>query len=122
MKIEVQLSAKSQEHIDFLIKAYKEVYECPKQINGRTLIHIYPKSDTINDNDGHSSGFYDAINCEVHIYNTDNMTVFKTKHHDQIELEVPCRTRIFKDLSTMLLIDCPVTFGNCQSLEERKVR
>lgn len=120
MKIEVPLSHKSLQWINFLKDNYKETKELPSKINGRTLIHIYPKEDTLNDNNDNSTGFVDVLNCEVHIYNTDNMTVFKTRKHDQIEVEVPCNVRIFKDLSTMLIIDTPVTFGMFQSLEVRK--
>jgi len=121
MKIEVPLALKSHDHIRNLAKIYTETNEPPKIINGRTLIHIYPKSDTIEDYSDDSHGFVDALNCEIHIYNTDNMTVFKTERHDQVEMRVPCNVRIFKDLSTMLIIDTPVTFGWYQSLEVRGV-
>jgi len=121
MKMEVELSKKSQEYIDFLTENYTQIFECPKQITGSTLIHIYPMKDTLNDESEDSSGFEDALNCEIHIYDKDNRTVFVTKTHDQIEVEVPCNIRIFKDLSTMLIIDTPVRFGMFQSLEVRKV-
>jgi len=121
MKIEIPISHQSQKQINYLTKNYTETKEVPEKINGRTLIHIYPKEDTIEDGTDDSRGFVDALNCEIHIYNTDNMTVFKTKRHDQIEMRVPCNVRIFKDLSTMLIIDTPVTFGIYQSLEVRKV-
>lgn len=121
MKIEIPISLESQKYVDYLTKTYTETDEVPKRINGRTLIHIYPKEDTIEDGSDDSHGFVDAFNCEIHIYNTENMTVFKTKRHDQVEMSVPCNVRIFKDLSTMLIIDTPVTFGLYQSLEVRKV-
>lgn len=87
-----------------MFKDYKEVKKPIEEIKGRCIIHIYPKKDTYEE-DGELYGYYDALLCEMHIYDCNNEIVYKTKYHDSIYLDVPIGTRIFKDLSTMLVID-----------------
>ncbi len=119
MRIEVIHTDHAENYLKDVFDGYVEVDEFPTELNGRTIIHIYPKEDTF-DTDGSLTGFQDAYNCEIHIYNVESKTVYKTKRlHDQIELDVPCRIRSFKDLSTMIIIDAPIKLYNFQSLEVR---
>lgn len=115
-KIEIPLHNKSEQYLREILAEYKETKELPSIIKGRCIIHMYPYEDTYED-DGCLVGYIDAIHCELHIYDIENKTVYKTKMHDEIRVDVPCRVRIFKDLSTMLIFDTPVSFNNWHSFE-----
>lgn len=120
VKIELPIHNESIEYLNLLeLDKYKELNKLPQNIKGRCVIHIYPYEDT-NDGSDCGKGFIDAFNCELHIYDEDNKSVFKTKGHDEINVRVPCKVRIFKDLSTMLIIDTPVKFFNGQLFEVYK--
>lgn len=71
------------------------------------IIHMYPKEDTYEEN-GELNGYIDALFFEAHIYDTKNMTVWKSKKlHDGImpyaDLNVS-QIKVFKDLSTMIVL------------------
>ena len=102
-----------QESVDYLKEVFKEYKEVDKplyEIKGRCIIHIYPKKDTYEE-DGELYGYCDALLCEMHIYDCNNELVYKTQNHDSVYLDVPSGTRIFKDLSTMLIIDGGITIS-----------
>ncbi len=121
VKIELPIHNESVEYLELLaLDDYEQINELPENIEGRCVIHMYPYEDTNNGTEG-GNGFIDAFNCELHIYDEENKTVFKTKRHDQIDVKVPCKVRVFKDLSTMLIIDTPVRLFNGQSFEVCKL-
>jgi len=103
-ELRVQIEQESVDYLKTVFDDYIEVYNPIEEIQGRCIIHIYPKHDTYNI-EGELNGYIDAILCDMHIYDLNNKVVYKTRYHDSILLNVPCETRIFKDLSTMLIID-----------------
>jgi hypothetical protein len=118
MKIEIPIAKESEAYMQRVLSQYKEVNQMPSRITGRTVIHMYPQRDTRRiDDEGKLDGFIDAYLCELHIYDIENQTVFKSRGwNDEVDLtNVPSRIRIFKDLSTMITIDTPVRLLNCQS-------
>lgn len=116
MKVEVKHHPDSEKFIKETFNAYKEIDELPKFIEN-CIIHIYPKSDTIvNGIDNDLEGYIDAYNCELHVYDCKNKTVYKSKLHDEVMADAKCKIRIFKDLSTMVIFNEPVKFISGQSL------
>lgn len=119
MKLEVPHSNESLWFISEIVKNYKQVYVLPKTIKSTCVVHMYPYKDTILEC-GATEGYINAYNCILHIYDVDNKTVFKTIWHDEIDISVPCRIRIFKDLSTMIIINVPVEFVFGRSFSIRR--
>lgn len=116
MKIEVPLNKESKELIMETFSNYKESAKLPKVLYGRTIIHMYPKEDTIKD-DGEVIGFHDSLFFNFNIYNTTTEKVYKRSGlYDEFVIEVPCRIRTFKDLSTMIIIDQNISIGGSQSI------
>ena len=76
MKIEVPLNEESKELIKETFAGYKEAVKLPNVLYGRTIIHMYPKEDTIKDN-GEVIGFQDSLLFNFNIYNTTNESVYK---------------------------------------------
>jgi hypothetical protein len=71
------------------------------------IIHIYPKYDTYNA-DGELEGYIDSLFCDIHVYDIERMTKWKSKRtHDGImpfaNLNID-QIKIFKDLSTMICL------------------
>jgi len=116
IKQEIEITQQSEDYIKEVLSWYTETTKQPKPFKGRTIIHIYPKEDTIEPN-GNLKGFIDTFMSNVHIYNTVDKTVYKINNKDNVEVNVPCQVKIFKDLSTIIVIDKPIRFGWFQSLE-----
>ena len=116
MKIEIPISKVSEQYIKDTLSRYIEIEDMPKQITGRCIFHMYPYQDTTDENGG-LVGYQDAILFNLHIYDIDNMTVWKTSNKDSLDIDVPCKTRIFKDLSTMVVIDGGVKLHSFQAFE-----
>jgi hypothetical protein len=111
MKTEVDITQHGMDYIRKTLSQYLETNKIPESNIGRTIIHMYPVEDTYT-KDGELNGYMDAIFCNYHIYNINDMTVFKTQRlHDALHLKVPCEVKVFKDLSTMIVIDEPVMFN-----------
>ena len=109
-ELKVQIEQESVDYLQEVFKEYKEVDKPLYEIKRRCIIHIYPKKDTYEE-DGELYGYCDALLCDIHIYDCDNKLFYKTQNHDSVYLDVPSGTRIFKDLSTMLIIDGGVTLS-----------
>ena len=110
----IKISEKSKKMINEVFSRYKEV-ELPSildgiKIDGRTIIHTYPTSDTQDDNDDELDGFIDALLFDVHIFDVDKSLVYKSKGHDRIDYYGfnIISQEVFKDGSTMIIIDTPV--------------
>lgn len=105
IKNEVNLHDKSIEYIKEALGQYSEVEHM--SIVENPIIHLYPKKDTYTE-DGELAGYIDSLFFEAHIYNTKNMTVWKSSDlHDGIipfeDLNVS-QIKVFKDLSTMIVL------------------
>jgi hypothetical protein len=125
MKIEVPITKFSEEYIIATLGQYKEISEL-EPISGRCIIHMYPKHDTVKDDNGDDlRGYLDAMNCDLHIYDVNKMTVYKTEYHDAISLydtNLSIMVKVFKDLSTMIILDIrdktkKIKFGNFQAFD-----
>lgn len=106
IKNEIELHQNSVDYVKETFSRYIEVYDLSKRIKN-PIIHIYPVEDTF-DKDGSLNGYTDALFFKIHVYDTENMTVYKgEKLHDGIlpfkNINVS-QIKIFKDLSTMLVL------------------
>lgn len=116
MNTEIPLNEKSKKIIEETFSSYKEATKIPNILYGRTVIHMYPQKDTI-ENDGELIGFEDSLLFNFNIYDTANRKVYKRIGlFDEFVIEVPCRIRSFKDLSTMIIIDKNISIGGSQSI------
>lgn len=116
MKIEVPLNEESKKMIEETFSKYKEGIKLPKVLYGRTIIHMYPTKDTI-ENNGELIGYHDSLLFNFNIYNTATERVYKRIGlFDEFVMEVPCKIRSFKDLSTMIVIDKKISIGGSQSI------
>ncbi|MFC0903716.1 hypothetical protein ACFHWD_03305 [Clostridium sp. MT-14] len=111
MKLEVKHTKSSEEYLKKVFTKYKEVdkYCNLITVNGRCVIHLYAKEDTRHDNSNVFTGYGDAYNCEVYVFDEEKKLYYKTKYHDQVEIDrdVNACIRIFKDLSTVIIIPLP---------------
>jgi hypothetical protein len=82
-----------------------------KVIN-RAIIHMIPTHDTTSE-EGNLYGYCDALFFKIVVYNTDTMEYYSLNNRDAVNIEVPTETRIFKDLSTMIICrkPCKIDFG-----------
>lgn len=108
MRMEVPISKDSEDYIMRVLKDYNSVDDRIQQIEGRCLIHLYPKEDTMINGKDELHGYIDAMLCEMYVYDTKRMEKYYYGWVDQVDSEVPCRVRVFKDLSTMLIFDKPI--------------
>lgn len=97
---------------------YKEVCESECK---RLIIHMYPEKDTYNIDSGELYGFSDSLFFRTIIYNTDNLKYYDYSLHDEIRLEVEHQIRIFKDGSTMIIINQPCIIGCGMSFAVYKI-
>jgi hypothetical protein len=115
MKIEVTHHKDSEYLINQTFEMYAETNEFPYTIEGRCIIHLYPESDTITD-DG-LEGYQDAMNCKLAIFDCERRVVYYSKRmHDSVFLLVPSSVKVFKDLSTMIIIDGGVNLSRGQGI------
>lgn len=109
MKLEVPSSKRSQEIIRGCDLRYNKTEDCPVMIRRKCYLHIYPKEDTLQDS-GSRLGMFDSYLSEIHIFNTDNNTVFvMPRLYDNVSIQVakPISVRYFKDLS--IFVEVPGT-------------
>ena len=121
MILDVPTSMRSCYMIKDLLSRYTEVDRAPTIITGKCIIHMYPCRDTIVDHDDSSCGFIDSLIFDMHIYDTSDMTVYKSNnYHDRIELNVPAHVQVFKDLSTMIVVldGCQFRYGQSVEVNE----
>lgn len=111
----IKLSKQSEQYIRETLDKYKPVDGLPADFTGRTILHLYPTQDTMQENG--LVGFEDALMFDIKVYVPKRKVVYTVEWRDQVELKVPADIRIFKDGSTMIIIDKPFTFGYYQSLE-----
>lgn len=112
----LEITREMQSYIDGTLAEYKpaELETMPPVLRDRTILHLYPTHDTGDD------GFVDGLFFDVKVYNSRQ--VWTIEGRDQVELNVAApRVRIFKDGSTMLIIDRPVSIRAYQSMEVNEV-
>lgn len=104
LKQEVDITEEGISLIKDTFKGYKKV-ELINKISGRCIIHLYPKEDTIDEHSDNLNGYIDAVLFEAKIYDCRNLEYCTVRDRDSVYSSVPYETRIFKDLSTMLIFD-----------------
>lgn len=81
---------------------YQLVEDCTKDIINHCIIHIYPYSDTYDEN-GELNGYADALLFKAIIYNLDTMECCVLTNKDAIDIgKIKTKIRIFKDMSTLI--------------------
>jgi len=104
MKQEIKLHESSYETIKDVFSMYEYVEETPEMIDGKIVLHLYPICDTV-DESGDLIGFNDAVFFKLRIYDVEKRVFYEQSHHDEICLDgLGSNIRIFKDLSTMIII------------------
>lgn len=82
----------------------------PRTIDDQWIaLHIYPYKDTISNE---LQVFKDSLLCTVRVYLDSDKTYYELSNIDDIYIEVPNHIRIFKDGSTMIIINAfnnPIT-------------
>jgi hypothetical protein len=115
----IELHEKSLEYIEEAFKDYTEIFEdFPTLISGRTVIHLYPTQDT-RDSSGELTGYNDALFFDAKIYLTEPKIFFTLSGRGELEIGIHVWTRIFKDRSTMIIIDEDFQLDIFQSLRLR---
>jgi len=117
----IKISQKSKDYLK-VFEDYKldHIQDWNPKFSGRVIFHLYPVEDTMNDENDNLQGFIDALLFDVHVYDCKNMKKYEIKNRDQIEINVlPHNTkiRIFKDFSTMIIVDRGCQLKIFQSLE-----
>lgn len=85
---------------------YRQTNKLWEDTINRCVIHLIPVEDTI-DEEGHCHGFVDSLLCKAIIYNIPKMEYYILENVDSVNLNIPTQTRIFKDLSTVIICDRP---------------
>ncbi len=110
MKLEINTSKKSGEIIKGCEYRYSRTKDMPASVRNKLYLHIYPKKDTLQD-DGERLGIFDSYLSEIHIFNTDNNTVYVLPRlYDNVDIQVSkhINVRYFKDLSIFIEVPGPV--------------
>lgn len=116
----IELHEKSLEYIEGVFKDYTEIFEnFPTLISGRTVIHLYPTQDT-RDKSGDLTGYNDALFFDAKFYLTEPKIFFTLPRRDEIEIQIHVWTRIFKDGSTMIIVDEDFQLDIFQSVRIRR--
>ena len=101
----IQLHPDSQKLIDDTYSKYTQIPIPADQHtidNQWVILHIYPYADTIQDE---PQGFRDSLLCRVRVFLEHDKTYYELSSIDDIYIEIPNHTRIFKDGSTMIMIN-----------------
>lgn len=119
---EIKLHQESINYLNRIFTDYNEVESLSKIVEN-PIIHMYPKKDTYEE-DGELDGFIDAIFSEVHIYDTVNMTVWKSKSLSDglasyADITVK-QIKVFKDLSTLVSLSGKYSISPFQEMTIRK--
>lgn len=127
VKNEVELHQESVKYIREVLGMYTEIDRLDDTKHFKNpIIHIYPIKDTYDVN-GELRGYIDSIFFNLHFYDTENKTVWKSKRsHDAI---IPfmananfSQIKIFKDLSTLIALSGNYRVnGSFQAFEIEKV-
>ena len=114
----MKISKKSQKMIKDVFSSYKEETPMPnKFLGGRTIFHLYPSGDTQNDKNDDLAGHRDALLFDVHIYRPKERVKYPVIHdRDTIDFLFPTSVKIFKDGSTMIVVDRPIAIGVTQAM------
>ena len=120
--MDVKLTETSTGMIKDIFARYKKAEgDLPDGLTGRTIFHIYAKSDTINQ-DGDLEGFEDSLFFTLKVFNMVSMSYWEVRNRDSVELDrygfaIGADIRIFKDGSTMIIVDGDIEICWYQAVE-----
>ena len=120
----IEIHQNSIDYVKEIFSKYTETTEL-KSTYKSPIIHMYAKEDTY-DEQGNLNGYIDGLFFELHLYDTENSTVWKSnRYYDGIcpfdDLRVS-QIKIFKDMSTMIALSgLHEVNGSYQAFEVRKV-
>ena len=109
MKLEVPHSKDSEKYIKDVFSAYKEVFEPIYATERSCIIHLYAKKDTMIDGKDNLTGYRGSYLCEIRVYDPAKKIMYVHEYSDAVYIEKPCQVKVFKDLSTMMFVENPVT-------------
>lgn len=108
MFLEVKHSQNSLDILKKITEDFSQTNIPLREVKGICIVHMQPLQDTVSDN-WNIYGFIDSYNCEIKIFDYKKKLFYVSQTlHDEIDIQVPCKLRVFKDLSTMLIIRFPV--------------
>lgn len=122
IKNEIEISSESEEYLK-LLDDYERLDEFDEllsldslRLKGETFFHLYPVRDTLRQ--GKTTGYIQMLESRVVIYNADKKKIkFESRRlHDRIDLHVPAKISIFKDLSTMIEVAGDIVVELSQSI------
>ena len=91
------------------------------KIQGRTILHIYPHKDTINDKNDDMTGYVDALEFVLKVFDVKNRKCYETYCDSICFLDkIQTSIRVFKDQSTMVIIDEPCQIHQGHSVTIRQ--
>lgn len=104
---EMVLCERSKAMIGEIFGRYTPIDKLPDSITEKIVIHMYPTKDTLSDDPNvyDESGYDDALLFEAKFYLTESKRVYSIQSRDSIEVRVPAEVKIFKDGSTMVVIN-----------------
>jgi len=119
MKIEVPISKESEQYITETFAQYEQVDEPIRYIDKKCVLHLYPKEDTMIDGKDNLTGYMDSMICELYVFDVGERKAYHCKFCDAVNVRgvLTQQTKIFKDLSTMIVIDEPVNINYYTAVE-----
>lgn len=119
MKIEIPISRDSEQYITKIFAQYEQVYKPIKHIKEKCVLHLYPKEDTMIKGKDNITGYIDSMLFELYVFDVAERKVYKHKFCDAINVNgvLSQQVKIFKDLSTMIVIEEPVKINYYKAVE-----
>lgn len=120
--ISVSISNDSLQLIKDVNSMYKEVDKPIEYVNGRCIIHLYPMKDTMLDGEDNLTGYMDAMLFKIVVCDVDKRIKYTREYVDSVSADFGYGTRIFKDLSTMMIFDksCEISYGSTTFIYEKR--
>ena len=119
----MEICNKSKDLIENTYNLYKKrELKGDEVFDERLIMHLYPNEDTMNDENEESSGYEDALISKFRIFDAENATEYTgTFFCDEVYIcdddkKLSVKIRIFKDKSTMIIID-----GKCKLIRGQAV-
>jgi len=99
----IEITNKSKKLIRNTFSLYKEIDKIPLIITEKTIIHIYPSEDT-DKKDG-LIGYWDSLLFTCKFYFMPSMTFYEIKNRDGINIDISSKIQVFKDESTVIILN-----------------
>ena len=102
----VEIQPKSMDLMAKIYGQYTESDEAiPRFFPKGVVLHLHPDEDTLDEND-QLNGYEDSVLCTLKVYDQATKVVYSVKNRDCITLDPTVHSfiRIFKDLSTMVVV------------------